>query len=406
MEIIRLEDYVGLIYSCVRQLYKLSDDARIYIDNDLMQAGLLGLAKAKASYDATKGASFGTWARYHVLKCLQNELRFRRDSNKLIPSSQIVCCNNEKSDYEVDYLDDVLHDSSSNDNSQVMPLEEVEICVETRLFFDDLRRVLHEFMKETLNELEYRVIILRYFEDKTVQETAEQLKITSERVYKVCNRALKKLRDKKAILEQELAYLTGENLEGVVFLKAKKYRRRTPKFWSRHKISLKDACFLVEDVYQTLVSEQLYDSGFSKVKYVRFLSCKDKKKKKTYKSIVLSCLEMLSELFPNLIFTEHTLEQVLQDYVTTLIDYYKTYVTFNCLSADKALEYFIRYISQQYGSLERYTQLIERKNSLEAISQLVLHQKKNNNSDEEELELLDDDNDNDNDEGGGLIQTI
>lgn len=345
---IRAEEHIGLVYACIRNLFGLSEDAPLNVDEDLVQAGLLGLVKACSTYDPEKGSAFSSWAWLHIRRCVEDELSFRKRDRHIVRSE--VRSNNKNDDDSVDLFNDVTLNGNGSDNDKNSSIESVE----NKIYLEQVKDVLLCFMKEHLNELEYRIIVLRYFEDKSVSETASLLGISEKRVYKLCNKALSKLRSHKKELEQLL------NIDNLGSVDIKPKSRRLPNFWKRHKVSLREACDLVEELYQEIVSTRLEGAGFNTIKYVKFITCKDKKKKKSYMSVVLGCLQRLSETFSSVVFDRVTLERLLRDYINGLVDYYKEFLTFMHLNSDKFFEIFLRNIAQQAGSIERYCQIVQR----------------------------------------------
>jgi len=89
---IRLSDHVGLVYHVVQRYShirgKLDED-------DLLQAGMMGLCKGLARFQPDRGLKVTTyvihWVKHYVLRCIQNESRdvrvpvYRREAGRDLP---------------------------------------------------------------------------------------------------------------------------------------------------------------------------------------------------------------------------------------------------------------------------------------------------------------------------------
>lgn len=134
----------------------------------------------------------------------------------------------------------------------------------------------------------------------------------------------------------------------------KKYQ---PKWW-RSVMDFREGVRLLENVYKEVMVERF---GI-RIKYVKFLSCKDEKKLKRYLKVCVSVLKNLMEFCDDKVLTERSLKELLEDYVRVVSDWYGKYFTFLRLNTDTGVEIFERWVIEKYGSVERYIELLGRGN--------------------------------------------
>lgn len=189
---------------------------------DLIQAGMIGLLEAASNYDASKGASFETYAGIRIRGTMLDEVRKNdwvprsvyRNSRKITKAVQQI--ENEfgrdARDHEVAAILDVSIDeyhSMLRDNStaQVFGYDDVGIDDDVMSEgytshvmnpWDDIKR--SKFHKEltaairTLPEREQLVLSLYYDEEMNLKEIGEVLEVSESRVCQIHSQAMHRIR--------------------------------------------------------------------------------------------------------------------------------------------------------------------------------------------------------------------
>lgn len=189
---------------------------------DLIQAGMIGLLEAASNYDASKGASFETYAGIRIRGTMLDEVRKNdwvprsvyRNSRKITKAVQEI--ENEYGrdarDHEVAArlnvsLDDYHSMLRDNSTAQVFGYEDVGIDDDVMSEgytshvmnpWDDVQR--DKFHKEltaaikTLPEREQLVLSLYYDEEMNLKEIGEVLEVSESRVCQIHSQAMHRIR--------------------------------------------------------------------------------------------------------------------------------------------------------------------------------------------------------------------
>jgi len=210
---------MGLVWSIVRRF-----TGRGHEPEDLFQIGSIGLIKAIDKFDLNYDVKFSTYA----VPMIMGEIkRFLRDDGMLKVSrslkelamkartvreelsvelgreptvdelaSHMGICTEElaaalDSGAEVESLYKTIYRGDGNDICLMDKLEEVKSCQE-----EILNRVVLTELMEGLKPEERRIIVMRYFEDRTQTQIAGLLGISQVQVSRLEKKILKSMRDK------------------------------------------------------------------------------------------------------------------------------------------------------------------------------------------------------------------
>jgi RNA polymerase primary sigma factor len=147
-----VQEYTGLIYSIINN-YKNCNVAK----EDLFQEAVIGLLEAEKRFDPEKGNQFITYATYwikkYVLKAIDNE--FSHTSKN------------------VDFDNRFMEQASGKSNSQSVNLPS---------------------FPDKMPDIEKKIIVLSYFDEYTLNEIAEILDISRERVRQIRQKAIRRLK--------------------------------------------------------------------------------------------------------------------------------------------------------------------------------------------------------------------
>lgn len=191
--------------------------------DDLYQLGSMGFLKAINNFEPSFNVRFST---YCVPMIIGEIKRFLRDDGSIKVSRAIKSLNIQISRYIDDYVKKNQKKPTLSDISKNFDIDECEVVFtmdsskmpisiytpvsddsKSALLVDSMTEesVIGEEMidnislKSTLNSLESRdkqIILLRYFQDKTQSEIAQELKISQVQVSRLENKILEKLKQK------------------------------------------------------------------------------------------------------------------------------------------------------------------------------------------------------------------
>lgn len=209
------EENMRLVFSISKKFY-----GRGYDDEDINQIGALGLVRAIDNFDTSLGVRFSTYAVPHILGEIR---RFLRDNGPIKVSRSIkqiawdisrVCEEIQKAEgrtpgvLEIAKKLGLTPEEVVSAQEAVMPLESFQAVL------GDGKTTLSDILpdKETestilnkldiksaisnLPEREQKIIIMRYFEDKTQSEIAKRLGISQVQVSRIEKRILLDFREK------------------------------------------------------------------------------------------------------------------------------------------------------------------------------------------------------------------
>lgn len=148
--------------------------------DDMISIGTIGLIKAIATFDETKGSRFSTYA----AKCIDNELlmMLRSEKKTMREMSIYEPIGTDREGNEINLLD-IIENSNSNFVEDICAAENF--------------KWLYEAMEKYLDEREKSIIAMRYglcgYEETTQKNIASKLGISRSYVSRIEKRALEKL---------------------------------------------------------------------------------------------------------------------------------------------------------------------------------------------------------------------
>lgn len=185
MAYIELKQYEPLLHKLSNQYYQKVNKA-IFEKDDLFNIAYIGLDKAVKTYKDDKGATFFTYAYFLIKRELYNQTIGR--SEKDIKNSKFN--NVAKSIFE--------EVSSSTENIQIIDTISDTIYlyddIDYKLYIDEEFRRIINIMQQVLSADERKVLINYYCREKTLEQLAQKLNISVERVRQLISAAIKKLR--------------------------------------------------------------------------------------------------------------------------------------------------------------------------------------------------------------------
>lgn len=212
----------GFISLIIRRF--LRHDQTIIDIDDMLQQAFIGLVSAVNAYDETKG-KFTTILYWHIIQSLQQFLGYHsnisRDMKEKIKKYNEVCKDKVLTDdgimeemkinrQQLFYIRHCMNVEVSLDEKltddeftrlDVLEDKSVENTQE-RLEQEELRNILNEFVEE-LPERPKTVIDSRYFRNKTINEIAEEMNVTSTNIIRIEKQGLNKLK-RNANLKRKL----------------------------------------------------------------------------------------------------------------------------------------------------------------------------------------------------------
>lgn len=174
---ILIERNLRLVAHVAKKYQGLDDD-----QDDLISIGTIGLIKAVATFDNTKGNRLATYA----ARCIDNELLMMLRSKK-------------KTSKEVSLHEPIGMDKEGNTISleDIIEAETTDV-VEKLVLKQDIKK-LYDIMDQVLSEREKEVVIMRYGlgnnHEITQRELAGQLGISRSYVSRIEKKALEKLKE-------------------------------------------------------------------------------------------------------------------------------------------------------------------------------------------------------------------
>ncbi len=170
-----IEHNLRLVAHIVKKYYAQSKD-----QEDLLSIGTIGLMKAIASFDISKGARLATYA----ARCIENEILMYFRSQKKLQG-------------EVSLSDSIEPDKDGN-ALQLMDVVGVDDTMLEDIHARDSAQQIHRLIRECLTHREAEVIRLRYGLGGTIpltqREVAASFHISRSYVSRIEKKALEKLR--------------------------------------------------------------------------------------------------------------------------------------------------------------------------------------------------------------------
>ena len=203
----KIKSHLGLV-KCIAGRFS----GRGTADEDLFQIGVIGLIKAIDKFDEGKGVKFSTYA----VPLISGEIKsfFREDG--LIKVSRKIKDDSLKirrlsKEYEIKYgrtptLAEVEYMTDLKQDEILMAFEAGEDvksildedCMWACSYEDDNEKVIDRMflgqLMQLLNDVERKILIMRYFEEITQAETAKRLSMTQVQVCRLEKKILQRLR--------------------------------------------------------------------------------------------------------------------------------------------------------------------------------------------------------------------
>jgi RNA polymerase sigma factor for flagellar operon FliA len=219
-----VQRHIGLVHYLARRLHRtLADEADL---DELVSAGMLGLLAAAEGFDTGRGLAFSTYAATRIRGAMLDELRRidpltrtarerarhvehtgdqlaqllhrRPSSNELAEAlgtdaKSLISFERELRDSTTISLESPMNHTSRNSPSRTDHLpaadDDIELELDRERERERLREALHSLDREHLE-----VLVLSFFEDRTLREIAPRLGVTESGVSRIRARALRQLR--------------------------------------------------------------------------------------------------------------------------------------------------------------------------------------------------------------------
>ena len=206
-----LLEYEGLVYGIINRYSSYFDK------DDLYQVGMLGLVDAYRHYDSSLNTKFSTYAYYYIL----GEVRkFIKDSNLVKVSSDLIKLNSSVEKAKEAMSQSLGREPTLTELSLFLEIDEEKI-EEARVASLDIRSLDYmvddesndlynsiistdngmnceildlKFALDGLSDDEKNLIISRYFDDLTQNETSRELGISQVQVSRKEGKILEKLK--------------------------------------------------------------------------------------------------------------------------------------------------------------------------------------------------------------------
>lgn len=194
------KEYISELWgNCYKLLYMLSDKLFLrfsdkitacgYTQEDLHQGCFFVMLKMVEAYNPEKGYKFTSYAMFHLKNYFQyNVLHYNSQTKRATDAlSSAISIEQPIKSGEAEGI--TLADTIQDDNSE-LAFESINDSVSNR----KLSKVLFQAVRLHLNNQQQKVIINRYFHNKTIRETGEILGVSPQRISTVEYQALRKLR--------------------------------------------------------------------------------------------------------------------------------------------------------------------------------------------------------------------
>lgn len=193
---------------------------KYYEFDDLYQVSIIGIIKAYNNYNNNSNAKFSTYAYKYILsevinyvnnsKTIKTSREYNRLYKKILEAKNVLTqklmkepSNQELSlflELDINLIEDVLRlkdnvkslDEAINEDGKTLTLLD-SLSLEGSSI--NLDHILVKELLKTLTEEEFRLINLRYFQDKTQTETARYLNTNQVQVSRNETKILKKLKN-------------------------------------------------------------------------------------------------------------------------------------------------------------------------------------------------------------------
>jgi len=223
------------VYKQIKSVKYYLNTSSVYDEDDMMQAGYMGLLKGIEHFDAERGNKFLTYAGYWIIQYMMrdllnngytiripihflekmaqiNKIQSKYQSNDLTIDELTKKLNAETNHnynvnevehaivirnqvYNLSYLDTFIGEEEDSRLGDYIPDDtaNVEDIVEKKILNETINEILNEF-----TEKEKNVIVLRFGlnneEEKTLEQIGDKYGVTRERIRQIELKVLKKLR--------------------------------------------------------------------------------------------------------------------------------------------------------------------------------------------------------------------
>lgn len=180
---------------------------------DLEQEAIIGIISAAKKYDDKKKFEFSTylffWIKQKIIRSVQNTSStiripayLKQEISKISKNSDDVKNSESKilKAYSARMINNPEHENDKSKNNNKAEIDEEYEAI-NKIFLEKFIPKL----KKLLNDREFKTLISRVIEEKTLQKISEELGVTRERVRQIEKKAIDKLRNEEEIAE----FLTG-----------------------------------------------------------------------------------------------------------------------------------------------------------------------------------------------------
>lgn len=219
-----VQRHIGLVHYLARRLHRtLADEADL---DELVSAGMLGLLNAAEAFEPARGLAFSTYAATRIRGAMLDELRridplTRTERNRArhvehtadrlsqhlhrrptsheladalgTDSRSLIAWERELRDSTTISLEAPVNHTSKNSPSREDHLpatdHDIELELDRERERERLRDALHSLDRDSLE-----VLVLSFFEDRTLREIAPRIGVTESGVSRIRARALRQLR--------------------------------------------------------------------------------------------------------------------------------------------------------------------------------------------------------------------
>lgn len=188
---------VNLVFHIVKRM-----NYHFYDQEDLIQAGLMGLYEASKRYDPNKKASFTTFATYYVIGEIKKEIRNNRPIK--LSKEMFRILRKLKSTEEGKSLEKLSEDLEvSKENlllamsyqDKVLSLNNGAEDLELVNLIEDKNQTINYDLIHNLDKISKEIILLKYYKGYTQSEIAKLLKLSQSKVSRLESLALAKIRN-------------------------------------------------------------------------------------------------------------------------------------------------------------------------------------------------------------------
>ena len=167
----------GLLHMMARRYARMCELDRAVSEEDLIQAGAIGLIRAAQTYDEGGGKSWVAWAVWHIKREIESILglragRFTRADTGADSLDRPL----DPGDIDSATLGDALADEDAADPDEALLLEE-------------LRQGVREAVSRLRDEGERQAVRLCRLEGHSYREAAADMGVSAQRAYRLCDRA-------------------------------------------------------------------------------------------------------------------------------------------------------------------------------------------------------------------------